>query len=489
MKPDVTERRYEQIVIEMMNGLEAQGTLTDTKPGSVVRTLIEAFAREMREAYAGLGVIWEMTHIDTASGQGLDELVALLGVQRQKGQVLVGEVTFRRQTQVAGAVVLPQGTLVQALGQENAPIGVFRTEQPAELAAGQPQVTVKVQMPLGEGQVLPEWPWQVKLLQPLAGIGAIAMAYQPAPRGYNESDDELRSRVKGILDAAGGGTAKALERVLLESGQVSAVAFREPPAPDLPPGMLEVLVKDPRDFAEIQRLVEKHKAPGIVVRVKEIGVRRLELTLVVQPAGANLSGKERQELTAAVQTAVAGLVRGLRTGEKLVWNRVLTAVMNVPGVLDLNPASRVRIDGGASQVPGAVLPEDLQPLERVELVGGRPAVELAGEPTVFVRILCRKESLSASDKTALVEALKAELADVLKTGATSLTYSKLLGALAARVSLKAGEVRFRVRAIDAGESVLKAAGDTYNLGPYDLAAPDSAGPDWAPDDASWGDLP
>ncbi len=70
--------------------------ITDVNPGSVVRTIIEAIGREIEYLYAQNDYVYKAGFIDTASGNSLDLVVAILGVQRRPAQNAAGLVTFGR---------------------------------------------------------------------------------------------------------------------------------------------------------------------------------------------------------------------------------------------------------------------------------------------------------------------------------------------------------------------------------------------------------
>jgi hypothetical protein len=61
-----------------------------------VRTLAEAFARELAVCYQQLRKVYQHGFLDTAEGVALDHVVALLGMNRQRAGHLEGLVTFRR---------------------------------------------------------------------------------------------------------------------------------------------------------------------------------------------------------------------------------------------------------------------------------------------------------------------------------------------------------------------------------------------------------
>ena len=85
----------------------------------------------------------------------------------------------------------------------------------------------------------------IRQVEPVAGIARVAIREGTAARGSNESDDDLRSRVRGLLDAAGGGTRKAIENAVMIAAEASSVRIRDRGDEDgqhLLPGQIEVVV-------------------------------------------------------------------------------------------------------------------------------------------------------------------------------------------------------------------------------------------------------
>lgn len=73
--------------------------ITDTNPGSVIRTIIESAALEIDFLYAQMNQIYNAGYIDTATGKSLDLVVSLLGLNRKKAGYATGEVTFGRKSE------------------------------------------------------------------------------------------------------------------------------------------------------------------------------------------------------------------------------------------------------------------------------------------------------------------------------------------------------------------------------------------------------
>jgi hypothetical protein len=64
-------------------GYAGSTNLSDLRPGSVTRTLAEAFAHELAKAYEQLGEVYDSAFLDTATGDSLELLVAELCPRRR----------------------------------------------------------------------------------------------------------------------------------------------------------------------------------------------------------------------------------------------------------------------------------------------------------------------------------------------------------------------------------------------------------------------
>jgi uncharacterized phage protein gp47/JayE len=95
---------------------ERPAGLTDFNPGSVTGTLIRAVARELKLLYEQTNEAYRRAFIDTASGVALDNVVALLGIDRNPALKATGQVTFFRKTAAKTTVTIPAGTRIADQG-------------------------------------------------------------------------------------------------------------------------------------------------------------------------------------------------------------------------------------------------------------------------------------------------------------------------------------------------------------------------------------
>jgi uncharacterized phage protein gp47/JayE len=94
--------------------------ITDTSPGSVVRTILEAIGREIEYLNLLIEQAYYSGFIDTSSGEALDLVVAILGMRRKPPQPASGYVTFGRRSepetiQVNGEIIFYDGSTEYSL--------------------------------------------------------------------------------------------------------------------------------------------------------------------------------------------------------------------------------------------------------------------------------------------------------------------------------------------------------------------------------------
>lgn len=96
--------------------------ISDVYPGSVARTLVEAISREIEYYYLQMEQAYLSGFLDTATGNALDLVVAILGIKRKAPQPSSGIVAFGRNTEpellsVTNEVHLYDGSLEYVLNK------------------------------------------------------------------------------------------------------------------------------------------------------------------------------------------------------------------------------------------------------------------------------------------------------------------------------------------------------------------------------------
>lgn len=456
MTPDFARRSYQEIVEHLLGTLSRQGVLTDTAPGSVTRTLVEATAREFAEVYARMNAVYEAGFLDTATGASLDQLVALIGLTRLSGETDIVEIRLSRDTRVSARVIIPAGAVVTIDRQAGGRVSYAVLDED-ELRAGEASLVVTLRAlpnPESPDADLALTPDDVALnsatlVQPIAGIAGLSLEGPSLRLGTNETDDALRKRARMAIAAAGGGTEKALEQALMEVEGVEGVRLRDAGDPVdggvvLSPGEIEVILDGKpqileQNRAQIEQAIARAKGPGIVARLSRTQAVELSGTLVIRPASPTLSAADALALIRACETLMAQTVDALEIGEGLQWNRLLARLMGIENLGDVVVAASTFVTT-LGAVSTSAPPGDLSVEKTQRLVpgtgAGRFEITLEDRPQVLVSVALAADMERPAEQ--LVDQLQAELTSVLiaylETVDTArpdaaLTHAGLLGAL------------------------------------------------------------
>jgi uncharacterized phage protein gp47/JayE len=344
---------------------QAPPRLTDRNPGSVLRTLSESFAREYAVLSRQLEQVYDAAFLDTAGGRDLDQIVALVGIERRNQLVASGEVVFSRSTPAPGEITIEEGTRVST---SDVPGVTVRTTESRTVRTGSLSITVPVAAELSGAAGIARAGSLTVIHRPILGITAVTNPQPTAFSGQTETDDALRRRARRALDLAGGGTTGAIVGALSSVDGIRDLDVRVSEDHVGFPGVVKVTVAVPSlDQARVRRAVE------LLESVRPAGVRilhNLELTPVatadpgvgggaeegpavppsdvadpvfssmgvaaaVTPRSATLSTDEKTALVASVENVIRTFVDSRAVGETVIYNQLVAAVMVTPGVQDV----------------------------------------------------------------------------------------------------------------------------------------------------------
>lgn len=217
-------KKFNQVFEDMR---QRTAVLTDFEVGSVARTVYESFAYEIALLYEKMRLVYLSAYVDTAEGQQLDMVVAILGIKRGEPEFAEGTITFERDIGQQD-IEVPWGTLVATQETPTNPKKVYQTIESKLFPKEQTSLEVKIQaVNRGEAQVTPAETLTV-LPRPLPGIKAVSNANPTRFTGKRrETDEELRERAKNTLISSGKATILSLENALLSLPGVKDVKVRE----------------------------------------------------------------------------------------------------------------------------------------------------------------------------------------------------------------------------------------------------------------------
>jgi len=237
---------------ELFETMRGRSTvLTDFEVGSVTRTLVESFAYEMAALYEKMNLVYLAGFVDTAEGLQLDQVVAVLGIQRNLPDYAEGEVSFFRDAGNSD-ITVPLGTLVATEDTEEKPRKTYVTLEEKAAAPTETEIKIKVRaFERGEEQVTAAGAITV-MPRPIPGIKEVINSEATRFLGKRrETDDELRRRAKNALIQSGKATQIAIENALLSA-----------------PGIKEALVKEYFHFARGKVNIERISGTGALTLPK-----------------------------------------------------------------------------------------------------------------------------------------------------------------------------------------------------------------------------
>jgi uncharacterized phage protein gp47/JayE len=307
----------------------ATGTVNDVSVGSVVRTLTESVSLEIARLYAELEAVYESGFIDTAEGRALDNVVALLGVERVRAGRFAGELEFTRASGSRGDIFPPASTRVlSADGNVE-----YETTSAVTLLNGHNTIRV-VARDVEDNSEGVAADTLTTLAKPVAGIAAVTNPAPTAVASQEENDADLRGRAKSFLNGNERATLGAIQNAI---SRQQIMADVEEPADR--PGEVDVTV-----HADVVSPELAQRLTTAILDVRPAGIK-VNLKGAQAPARVNLgvrlttsSGLLEQDLRAAqdaVRAGIADYFQKLPGKEAGSINRLVSLVLGVDGVEDM----------------------------------------------------------------------------------------------------------------------------------------------------------
>jgi uncharacterized phage protein gp47/JayE len=369
--PEGLDTSFQGVRERMLDSLETSGLLSDRTPGSVLRTLVETFSREMATFYAALTLAHDSGYLDTAQGPALDKVVAMLGVTRARAGRLTGKVALARATPAPEDIIIPAGlrvsgpvvnVTVKGKAEQIAPI--LEVAEQAVLRRGERRVLVIAQETQDHDlAAIPSLaPGALNQLpRPLLGVETISNPDPILRGGADEPDESLRARARVALRAGEQATRESIEAAVRAQG-VQQVTVEEPQ--DGPAGQLIVRISDPgfeRDVARqeaVRGAIRATKAAGVRASVIYLSTVYFapEIIVEVDDEQMNADHPDWPALRAEIDAGVRRYVAGLGAGSKILLDKLRATALAIP---------KVRSVSFGAQTALGPLPEGTTDLTRI----------------------------------------------------------------------------------------------------------------------------
>jgi uncharacterized phage protein gp47/JayE len=192
----------EQITQNIVNQLRLLDPSVSAEVGTPERKLIEATAEMIASSQVDFTVLNQQHDLDTMAGGRLDAYLSIFNFGRQRSVPAYGTVTFLRNAANTNAIVIPVGTQVQALIDDDLfPSLTYVTLQTAVLEAGQLSVSAPVQCTVAGtiGNIDASKIVGFGGLRSINGITSVTN-YQPMTGGLDaETDSQYKTRFRNTF--------------------------------------------------------------------------------------------------------------------------------------------------------------------------------------------------------------------------------------------------------------------------------------------------
>ena len=329
--------------------------INDVAVGSVARTIVEAIGRELSVAYAQLNLAYDSGFLETATGNSLDRVVALLGYRRYVAGRPVGTVRFSRRAGSPGELTIPAGTAV-ADAQDTVR---YETTETRTMLAGESTAEVRVRGASEGTPVVAAGVLRV-IQRAIAGLDIVTNEAPTTTSSQDESDVELRARARVALLTAAKGTLPALTNGLLALPQVQAVSVQE--RPDGVPGDVRIslsLTEPPADGsipATVLDAIEDLRPAGIRVLVGKAGEVALAARVRLVVSGSSLLPADRDRLHAAATRTLVARIAATQVGQRIRTGALQAALVDGERVLDA-AVTLGSVEGGLGTAGADFVPE------------------------------------------------------------------------------------------------------------------------------------
>jgi len=225
-------KRYSQIVERMRNRTVARSGVTDLTETGTVNQVLSAAAREDDDQYYQMGKLLDLTDIDKAAGDDLDEVAAAVNPDAisRRGAAKASSVVVFSRSGTTGDVAIAQGTVVQvpATGS-TAPLKYETTEEGVILNGDTDSAAVPI-VAQAAGSAYNVDPNAITAFGSSKPSGVDSVSNTASATGGRdiEGDDAFKARIKLYLKSLSRGTVTALVYACLgvvDSATGKEVAF------------------------------------------------------------------------------------------------------------------------------------------------------------------------------------------------------------------------------------------------------------------------
>lgn len=341
----IVSRDFDTMVLDTLTRISNSTPITNTNYGSVIRTITESILAETDIQYYQLNQLFNAMGIDTATGEDLERLVAILGVTRKNATAAVDTVVFGRSDPATFDINIPYGNVISTLPDRFGKVIEFYVSQEgAVLAAGQLAVDVTVTNRVAGLTYVPQGGLSI-MNTPIMNIEYVTNDHDIYGGSDAETDEELRARAKEALNLLGKGTIAALTTALKNIDGIADAVLVD--MPDGIPGTVNAIVvatsiPTPPDVdEEVDQVIADTKAAGILVTKIYPDILYVDVTI-------NTTGYTDAD---GIHSALVSYFSQLKVAETFVINQMERYVLNAAEIAGYPDADITTVAPTANVVP------------------------------------------------------------------------------------------------------------------------------------------
>jgi uncharacterized phage protein gp47/JayE len=188
------------------------GASINTGPDSVIGQMVDVFAAQLAEGWEQGEAVYNAFDRNSATGDALDNVASLVGLERFGAEPTVGQVTFTGDV----GTTIPLGTVVRNPDTDDR----FEVTKEVTIATGQSTVSTSIECTeTGPTEADPNT--VTAIVTAVSGLESVDNAAKFVAGRLVESDADLRLRIKESLQIGGKSVDQAIKAELLETEGVS----------------------------------------------------------------------------------------------------------------------------------------------------------------------------------------------------------------------------------------------------------------------------
>lgn len=340
---------YQDILLQLeIRARELFGDKVQLYPQTFLGMLLRLFAWFGDRFFQLTEIVYNSRFVDTAVGQPLYNLGAMMGLRRLSAAKAVGYVTFTGEPMST----VPEGLMVGTVTNVN-----YTVQESKQLDLdGKATVPVMCTVEGDIGNV--EANRITKIVNPLSHLKTVTNELAISSGRYDETDDEFRDRYYLSMDKAGGVNTDSIRGAILQevSGAVSCLVYENITDfyddKGLPPHSVNAIVHGGNDTAIANTLfrwvgagIETHgnteisvlslSKQAIPIRFSRPEPVMIEIKIENLTVDSNFPNDGYNLITESLISYIGNdEIGGISVGEDVIYNRIPCRIVGVTGVID-----------------------------------------------------------------------------------------------------------------------------------------------------------